>query len=189
MSAPQNARDMRIAGADPAFRHDVLNGLSVRPRGIPARWFYDRAGSELFEAITELPEYYVTRIEQTILSSVVHEIAEMTGPGWGILEFGSGSCAKTRILFPATRPPAYVPVDISREFLLETAARLAEESLNCRSIRWKQILPRRRGSRCRSRGCHGSASFRVRPSATWWWPRPSICSGQWRLYWVAVRCC
>ena len=118
---------MRVVDADPAFRRDVLNGLSARPRTIPARWFYDRDGSELFETITELPEYYVTRTELALLSSAVHEIAEMTGPGRIIVEFGSGSSMKTRILLPALRPAAYVPIDISREFLLETATKLSEE--------------------------------------------------------------
>jgi L-histidine N-alpha-methyltransferase len=123
MSAHQDALDMRIIDADPAFRRDVLNGLSARPRTIPARWFYDRNDSELFEAITQLPEYYVTRTELALLSGAVHEIAEITGPGRIIVEFGSCSSMKTRILLPAMRPAAYVPIDISREFLLETAAK------------------------------------------------------------------
>ncbi len=127
MSSHQSARYARVIEVDPAFRRDVLNGFSIRPRAIPPRWFYDRAGSELFEAITELPEYYVTRTELALLSDTVHEIAEMTGPGRAIVEFGSGSSTKTRILLSAIRPAAYVPVDISSEFLWETAAGLAEE--------------------------------------------------------------
>jgi dimethylhistidine N-methyltransferase len=123
----QTARHLHASEADPAFRRDVLRGLSIRPRAIPPRWFYDHAGSELFEEITELPEYYVTRTELTILSGAVDEIGEMTGAGRAIVEFGSGSSTKTRILLSAIRPAAYVPVDISREFLRETAARLAQE--------------------------------------------------------------
>ena len=123
----QAQRSIHFAEADPAFRRDVLLGLAGRPRAIPARWLYDRAGSELFEAITELPEYYVTRTETSLLSEAVHEIIEMTGPGRAIVEFGSGSSTKTRILLRAMRPVAYVPVDISREFLWHTAARLSEE--------------------------------------------------------------
>jgi dimethylhistidine N-methyltransferase len=127
MPSLHSAHYARVEDADPAFRRDVLSGLSTRPRAIPPRWFYDRAGSELFEAITELPEYYVTRTELSILVAAVGEIAEMTGPGRAIVEFGAGSATKTRILLSAIRPGAYVPVDISSEFLRETAARLAEE--------------------------------------------------------------
>ncbi len=118
---------MRLLENDPAFRRDALNGLSIRPRAIAARWFYDHADSELFEAITELPEYYVTRTELSLLSGAVREIVEMTSPGAAITEFGSGSSTKTRILLSAIRPAAYVPVDISRKCVWETAARLAGE--------------------------------------------------------------
>ena len=123
----QAVQSMHFIEVDPAFRRDVLYGLGVRPRAIPARWFYDRAGSVLFEAITELPEYYVTRTELSLLSEVVHEIVAMTGSGRAIVEFGSGSCTKTRILLSALQPAAYVPVDISKEFLWETAAGLSKE--------------------------------------------------------------
>ena len=109
------------------FAANVLNGLAVRPRAIPARWFYDRAGSELFEAITQLPEYDVTRTELSLLSDAVHDIARTVGSGRAIVEFGSGSSTKTRTLLSAIRPAAYVPIDISKEFLWETAARLSEE--------------------------------------------------------------
>jgi dimethylhistidine N-methyltransferase len=127
MLSEQDTRHRRFIEADPAFRRDVLNGLTIRPRAIPARWFYDRAGSELFEEITALPEYYVTRTELSLLSGTVPEIAEMIGPGRAIVEFGSGSSTKTRTLLSAIRPAAYVPVDISREFLWETAVRLSGE--------------------------------------------------------------
>ncbi len=117
----------RFVEADPAFRRDVLNGLSARPRTIPARWFYDRAGSELFEAITALPEYYLTRTERSLLSEAAGEIAALTGPGRVVVEFGSGSSAKTPILLSAVDPAAYVPIDISRDFLWESAARLSKQ--------------------------------------------------------------
>ena len=77
----QNDRNLRHAEVDPAFRRDVMNGLAARPRAIPARWFYDRTGSELFEAITTLPEYYVTRTERSLLSSAASEIAAFAGSG------------------------------------------------------------------------------------------------------------
>lgn len=111
---------------DPAFRRDVLNGLAARPRTIPARWFYDRIGSELFEAITALPEYYLTRTERRLLANSAREIAARTGPGRAVVEFGSGSSAKTPILLSAVDPAAYVPIDISKDFLWESAARLSE---------------------------------------------------------------
>jgi len=104
----------------PGFRADVLNGLASRPRAIPARWFYDRRGSELFERITKLPEYYLSRAEQGILASHRAELAELTGPGRVIVEFGSGSSTKTPLLLSAIAPAAYVPIDISGEFLRES---------------------------------------------------------------------
>lgn len=115
------------AGADPAFRADVLAGLAMRPRAIPARWFYDRRGSELFEAITELPEYYPTRTETALLAAHSDEVANIAGPGRAVVEFGSGSSAKTPHLLAAVRPSAYVPIDISGEFLRVSAAALAED--------------------------------------------------------------
>ena len=109
------------------FARDVLNGLAARPRAIPARWFYDRAGSELFEAITALPEYYLTRTERSLLSEAAGEIAALTGPARAVVEFGSGSSAKTPILLSAVDPAAYVPIDISKDFLWESAARLSKQ--------------------------------------------------------------
>lgn len=121
-----NDRDIAAAGVDPAFRRDVLNGLAARPRTIPPRWFYDRVGSELFEAITALPEYYVTRTERSLLRSAASEIALLAGPDRAVVEFGSGSAAKTPILLSAVSPSAYVPIDISGDFLWESAERLSE---------------------------------------------------------------
>src|SRR5262249_7231763 len=96
-----------------AFRADVLRGLSARQKAIPARWLYDRRGSELFEAITELPEYYVARTERSILDCHFADIAKVTGLGRAVVEFGSGSSTKTRLLLSAIQPTAYVPIDIS----------------------------------------------------------------------------
>ena len=90
--------------ADPVFRHDVVKGLAARPRAIPARWFYDRDGSALFEQITTLPEYYLTRTERTLLQNAAAEIAAFVGPRRAVVEFGAGSCSKTRILFAASIP-------------------------------------------------------------------------------------
>jgi L-histidine Nalpha-methyltransferase len=117
----------RSPAADPDFRHDVLAGLASRPRAIPARWFYDRRGSELFEAITQLPEYYLTRTETALLEAHCPEIAGLIGRGHAVVEFGSGASVKTRILLRCAEPSAYVPIDISGEFLRDSAAALGRD--------------------------------------------------------------
>jgi dimethylhistidine N-methyltransferase len=122
----QEIEDGTRSFADPAFRADVIDGLTRRPRAIPARWFYDHRGSELFEAITELPEYYPTRTETALLRSVAGEIAERVGLRRAVVEFGSGSSTKTPILLQALDPSAYVPIDISGDFLRESSRALAE---------------------------------------------------------------
>jgi L-histidine Nalpha-methyltransferase len=108
------------------FLTEVRVGLSARPRALSPRWFYDRRGSELFEAITELPEYYLTRAEYQILSHHAVDIAGIAGPGRALIEFGSGSSVKTPLLLNALAPAAYVPIDISGEFLRQSTAALAE---------------------------------------------------------------
>lgn len=122
----QEAEDGQQSLADPAFRADVLNGLAARPRAIPARWFYDRRGSELFEEITELPEYYPTRTERALLTEAGPALAETIGSGRAVVEFGSGSSAKTPLLLNAIQPAAYVPIDISGEFLRASASELSQ---------------------------------------------------------------
>lgn len=112
-------------GFDPAFREDVLAGLAQQQKVLPSRWLYDSRGSELFEAITELPEYYATRAETSILAGRAGEIAALSGKGRVVVEFGSGSSTKTPHLLRAIAPSAYVPIDISGEFLRESACRLA----------------------------------------------------------------
>ena len=109
-----------------SFRAEVLTGLSARPRAISPRWFYDRRGSELFEEITRLPEYYLTRAELAILGSRAHEIARIVGAGRALVEIGSGSSLKTPLLLKALAPAAYVPIDISGDFLRDSAASLAK---------------------------------------------------------------
>jgi dimethylhistidine N-methyltransferase len=113
--------------ADPAFRRDVLAGLAAPIRAIPARWLYDRRGSELFEAITRLPEYYLTRTETALLERHCPDVARIVGSGQAVVEFGSGASVKTRILLAAAAPSAYVPVDISGDFLRAAAADLAAD--------------------------------------------------------------
>ena len=111
-------------GADIAFRRDVLEGLAQSPKAIPARWFYDFAGSQLFEEITRLPEYYPTRTEIALLETHGREMAALAGLGRVVVEFGSGSSTKTPLLLAEAAPAAYVPIDISGEFLRQSAEEL-----------------------------------------------------------------
>ena len=112
---------------DPAFRADVVNGLSEPIPAIPARWLYDRRGSELFDEITRLPTYYPTRTETALLEARMNEIAAQACDGCAIVEFGSGSSTKTPLLLSAMKPKAYVPIDISGDYLRESAARVDEQ--------------------------------------------------------------
>jgi dimethylhistidine N-methyltransferase len=106
---------------DPAFREDVLAGLSAPIPAVPARWLYDRRGSELFEEITLLPEYYPTRTETALLERISPELGDNIPPGAAVVEFGSGSSTKTPVLLHAIGPAAYVPIDISGDFLRDSA--------------------------------------------------------------------
>jgi len=111
--------------ADPAFRNDIIQGLSRSPKSTPPIWFYDRRGSELFEEITQLAEYYPTRVETAMLAAHCAEVGALTGPGRAVVEFGAGSAIKTPHLLSAIDPAAYIPVDISGDFLRESSAALA----------------------------------------------------------------
>lgn len=112
-------------GVDKAFRTQVLDGLAQEPKAVPARWFYDDAGSELFEAITRLPEYYLTRAETEILQDRCEDFRRLIEPGRAVVEFGSGSSVKTPLLLSCIEPAAYVPLDIAGQFLRASAAELA----------------------------------------------------------------
>ncbi len=104
------------------FAEAVLAGLTRKPRSIPCRFFYDARGSELFEEITKLEEYYPTRTETALLETYGSEIAECAGQGRVLVEFGSGSSRKTSLLLSALGPvPAYIPIDIAAESLREAA--------------------------------------------------------------------
>ncbi|MBS3650431.1 L-histidine N(alpha)-methyltransferase [Pseudaminobacter sp. 19-2017] len=131
------ARSVRPAemegGATFDFAADVVAGLQATPKRIPSKYFYDTAGSLLFEEITQLPEYYPTRVERGILTENAEAIAKLLPAGRALIEFGNGSSAKTRIVLRAARElSAYVPVDIAAEFLEEQAKTLRLEfpSLN-----------------------------------------------------------
>lgn len=121
-------RRMIVADNDiqnPAFLHDVITGLSAAQKSIPARWFYDHRGSQLFEDITRLPEYYPTRVETALLRDHAGDIAAIVGTGSAIVEIGAGSSTKTPILIEALAPRTYVPIDISGEFLRDSSAAVA----------------------------------------------------------------
>ena len=110
---------------DPAFCEDVLAGLSAPIPAVPARWLYDRRGSELFDEITRLPSYYPTRTETALLTQVMPEIAAHVPRGSAVVELGAGSATKSPLLLEAIDPAAYVPVDISGDYLRQSAAEIA----------------------------------------------------------------
>ena len=107
--------------ADPAFRADVLRGLAEPVPAIPARWLYDRRGSELFDEITRLPAYYPTRTETALLEQAMVDLPAHVAPGGAVVEFGAGAATKTPLLLEAVRPSAYVPIDISGDYLEASA--------------------------------------------------------------------
>ena len=113
--------------ADP-FLADVVRGLGRRPRSVPSKYFYDERGSELFDRITRLDAYYPTRTERSILETHADALVDAIGKDSALVEYGSGSSDKTRILLDALHArrtlAAYVPIDISEEYLLATAERL-----------------------------------------------------------------
>ena len=116
MPEPDSAADV-----DPAFRADVLRGLAEPVPAIPARWLYDRRGSELFDEITRLPAYYPTRTETALLEQAMGDLPGHVAPGGAVIEFGAGAATKTPLLLEAVRPAAYVPIDISGEYLEASA--------------------------------------------------------------------
>ena len=109
------------------IRGDALAGLSATPKHLPSKYFYDAAGSRLFEAITRQPEYYPTRVELALLDARGADIARALGPRLHIVEYGSGSGRKTeRLLQALDRPAAYTAVEISRATVLAATERLSE---------------------------------------------------------------
>ncbi len=127
---PHAARVARLVDRQPdeGLLADVLSGLSRSPRRLPSKYFYDARGSALFERICEQPEYYPTRTEITIMRDHVGEMAAALGPDVRLVEYGSGSGLKTRLLLRnLVSPVAYVPVEISRIALAESVAKLERE--------------------------------------------------------------
>lgn len=112
-----------VAGSD--FARALAAGLRKQPKQLPCRFFYDAEGSVLFDRICELPEYYPTRTETALLHAHAREIAQRVGPNVELIEFGAGSLKKIRILLSALEDPhAYMPVDISGDYLRVMAAKL-----------------------------------------------------------------
>lgn len=109
------------------FYEEVLEGLRSSPCAIPPKFFYDETGSQLFDAICATPEYYPTRTEMAILRDNAHEIARLLGEGCLLIEPGSGNSMKVRVLLDALQPHTYMPMDISRDYLISSAERLAED--------------------------------------------------------------
>jgi len=141
-----------------AFRADALKGLAQSRKSLPSRWLYDDRGSELFEEITRLPEYYPTRTETAMLREHAGEIAEFCGEGVSLFEYGAGAGIKTEILVAALAAPRlYVPIDIAGDFLDQTDCRSG-----CRmGLGWDSFRVRRSEilmaakPRCFCSGCVG----------------------------------
>jgi dimethylhistidine N-methyltransferase len=110
------------------FRSEVLRGLRAPVKELPCKYFYDEAGSALFERITLLDEYYLTRTETAIMRQYAGQMAGLLGRRCLLIEYGSGSSAKTRLLLDNLPDPAgYVPIDLSSAFLHESAQKLSQE--------------------------------------------------------------
>jgi L-histidine N-alpha-methyltransferase len=118
-------RSYNFLPPDDLFLEDVLMGLARPQKALPAKYFYDRRGCELFEQICELPEYYPTRTELAITQDHLAEMVKFLGPDCQLIEFGSGSSRKTRLLIEKLQPPLYVPIDIAGAAMQAAAVELA----------------------------------------------------------------
>lgn len=124
-------RSIKTAFVVDTFKSEVIAGLRETPKRIPSKFFYDERGSQLFEAITELDEYYLTRTEISILKKDLPEMAARVGPNATVIEFGTGAGIKTKMLLEAlVRPCAYIPIDISREQLAIASTELVKQFPN-----------------------------------------------------------
>ena len=126
-------------GVNTGFRSEVLAGLAQQPKAVPARWFYDDEGSRLFEEITRLPEYYLTRAETEILGARCDDFRRLIAPGRAVVEFGSGSSVKTPLLLECIAPAASCR---STSRAISCAPRRPSwpaSSPTCRSIRSRPI--------------------------------------------------
>lgn len=119
--------DQLPGGDHPSMAQEVLAGLLANPKYCSPKFFYDQKGSELFEKICELPEYYPTRTEEAILQQALPEIAELAGENATLVELGSGASRKVRLLLESLSVRCYLGVDISRDFLITSTRRLAAD--------------------------------------------------------------
>jgi len=128
MAVAQHIVEVHLSPEDrrAALSADARAGLSSTPKQLPPKWFYDARGSELFDEITRLPEYYLTRSEREILEARAAEIADVARAET-LVEIGSGTSEKTRILLDALEPTTFVPFDVSEQTLRESAAQVAAE--------------------------------------------------------------
>jgi L-histidine N-alpha-methyltransferase len=121
-------RSLAARWASRSLLAEVIAGLKRTPRQLSPRWFYDEYGSQLFDAICEQPEYYVTRTELGIMREDVQSMADAIGRNAALIEFGSGTSLKTRLLLDRLDAPSvYVPIDISRTHLLDAAGSIARD--------------------------------------------------------------
>ena len=127
MSDAQTKATGKMTNKSGPVAAEVLAGLAQTPKQISPKFFYDQQGSALFDAITELDEYYLPRVEKQIFSEHHDAICETIGTGVTLIEPGAGSCEKIKWLLPELAPAAYVPMDISGEHLQASAAALREE--------------------------------------------------------------
>lgn len=119
-----NTAPQRSAHGSAAVIDEITTGLLARAAFTSPKFLYDSLGSKLFEAICELPEYYPTRTEASIFAAYGADMAHAIGEGASLIDLGAGNCAKAASLFPLLKPAQYVPVDISRDFLLGAVAQL-----------------------------------------------------------------
>ena len=159
------------------FAWDVLSGLSLSPKMLPAKYLYDDFGSEIFQAIYEQPEYYPTRTETALLERSVAEIAELTGGKRPLIEFGSGASRKTRILLDAMpQIRRYVPIDISLGALTEASRSLSDDFPALRIDRLHEDFTHISVNRPAIAGLAGLGFFRARRSAISARLKPPPCS-------------
>jgi dimethylhistidine N-methyltransferase len=121
-----NTAPQRPAHGSAAVIEEITAGLLARDAHTSPKFLYDSLGSKLFEAICELPEYYPTRTEASIFAAYGADMAQAVGDGASLIDLGAGNCAKAAALFPLLKPAQYVPVDISRDFLLGAVAQLQQ---------------------------------------------------------------
>src|SRR6266700_5199993 len=164
-------RRLPLGFLEEALRADARTGLTAEPKSLPPKWFYDAQGSALFDKITELPEYYPTRAEREILRANAAEIAAQTGART-LIELGSGSSDKTRLLLDALRDAGtlrcYVPVDVSEPALAAAGRRYRPSIPGSTSAPW-----------CPTSRSGSGSPLTVRPRRPGWSPSSAARSGTW----------